>query len=321
MNTTDFNKPDRSGGSNQIIKRDIIRRNERQYLPYTECQGNKIVLAFDPARTIDNSIIAAMELVDDPDVGLCGNIVGCYNLIDLASKKRYKLDSNRQIAELRQIILNYNLYNPDYEYIDVLLIDEGSGGGGLSTYADGLLKDFTGSDNKVHRGLIDASNEVFLGYKNLYPNAVDKLRLINPKKYRTQMVEEFIDLMELGVIRFPYQYNGQEYMKFVKYVDKTTGEEVMETYQLSQDEITNLVQIDLMKSEICSIQKSTNPENTSVTYALAKEKQNIMHDDRFYCAILLAHRLYELRRGKMMRRRTKKRDASSFIQFRAPKIL
>ena len=55
-----------------------------------------------------------------------------------------------------------------------------------------------------------------------------------------------------------------------------------------------------MKTEITSIHKTTNPENTSVTYALSKEKENRMHDDRFYTIIMLAHRLYELRRGQII---------------------
>ena len=134
------------------------------------------------------------------------------------------------------------------------------------------------------------------------------------------MVEEFIELMELGVIRFPYQYSGQDFIKIMTGVNED-GEEVLETYNLSQDEKIHLNQIHLMKTEIASIHKTTNAEGTSVQYALAADKRNTMHDDRFYVAILLAHRLYELRRGKIIRDNRKKRDSSQFVQFRAPKIL
>ena len=44
-----------------------------------------------------------------------------------------------------------------------------------------------------------------------------------------------------------------------------------------------------------------NKEKTVVSYALSKEKENKMHDDRFYVAILLAHRLYEIRRGEIIK--------------------
>lgn len=134
------------------------------------------------------------------------------------------------------------------------------------------------------------------------------------------MVQEFIELMELGVIRFPYSYSGQEFLRILKGVDPNTGEEIFENYNLSQDEIVNYSQIEKMKTEIAAIHKFTNPENTSITYALAKEKQNKLHDDRFYTVIMLAHRLYELRRGVMVRGKRKKRDVTEYIQFRAPKI-
>ena len=121
-------------------------------------------------------------------------------------------------------------------------------------------------------------------------------------------------------VRFPYQYNGQDFLKLFKGIDPETGEELTENYTLSQDEILHLNQIDLMKTEICSIHKSTNAENTSVTYALAKEKQNIMHDDRAYVFWLLCHRLYELRRNRQINRKRKKKDVSQYVQFRSPKI-
>lgn len=322
-----YNKPDLSGGDAQIIKWGTMRRNEMQIIPSSEYRGNKIILGFDPARTVDNSIMAAMEIVEDPSLGICGNFIGCFNFVDLASYKKYKLDSNRQLEEIREILIGYNGDNPDYEYLDSLMIDAGAGGGG-NLYADALLNDFQDSKGNKHKGLIDTTNDIYVGYRSRYPDAVNKLRLISPKKYRTQMVEEFIELMELGVIRFPLPYNGQEFLKITtgtkKEKDPETGkmveEEIMENYNLSQDEIIHLNQIDLMKTEICSIHKSVNPENTIVTYALAKEKQNRMHDDRFFSALLCAHRLYEIRRGKTIRSARAKKDISQYIHFRAPKL-
>ena len=149
--------------------------------------------------------------------------------------------------------------------------------------------------------MIDASHELYQGYDARYPDAVDKLHLISPRKFRTAMVEEFIELMNLGVIHFPLEYNGGDYVQVVDGVDKTTGQEILKTHELSLEEQTAWVNIDLMKTEIANIRKTTNPENTTVTYALAVEKQNLMHDDRFFVAILLAHRLYELRRKDKVR--------------------
>lgn len=316
-----YNQPDTSGGVNQIIKWGTIRRNERQIIPYIDWKSeNKIILAFDPARTIDNSILSAMQIYEDPEKGTCGDIISCTNFIDLASRKKYKLDSNRQLEEIRNIILAYNGPGLDYEFIDSILIDAGAGGGGTSTYADQLLNEFEDEYGKLHAGLIDTTHEIYAGYKKRYPNTVDKLRLINPKKYRTQMVNEFIELMELGVIKMPYAYSGAEFLKISKGVDANTQEEILENYYLSDDEMINLVQIDLMKQEVAAIHKFSNAEHTSFSYALPKEKENKMHDDRFYCCLLMAHRLYEIRRGKMMKKKRDNSDIGRLIQFKAPKI-
>lgn len=297
-----YNQPTRDGGVNQIVKWGTIRRNECFYLPQLSYKPDtNICLALDPARTIDNSILGAMNIVNDPNYGYMGEIVNCVNLFDKASKKGYKLDSNRQLKEIRKYLTLYNGQHNDYQNIDCLMIDQGSGGGGVSTYADGLLNDWTGDDGRQHRGLIDASHEIYEGYKDLYPNVVDKLRLISPRKYRTQMVDEFIELMDLGVIKFPYEFK-QEFISIAKKQDDS-DEETIEKYELSDAEIGALANIDLMKTETTSIYKYENAEKTTKTYALAKDKESIMHDDRFYVLIMLAHRLYELRRGQVIQSR------------------
>lgn len=297
-----YNRPSRDGGVNQIIKWGTVRRNERKYIPQLYWDRNyQYILAFDPARTMDNSIVGVMRIYNDPENGMCGDIINCVNMVDLANEKKFKLDSNRQLEQLHELILHYNGQNPDYEYIDRLMIDQGAGGGGTSTYADGLLNNWTDKTGAEHRGFIDANHELYEGYDTRYPDAVDKLRLISPRKFRTAMVEEFIELMNLGVIHFPLEYNGGDYVQVVDGVDKSTGQEILKTHELSLEEQTAWVNIDLMKNEITSIQKTTNSENTTVTYALAPDVANKINDDRFYVAILLAHRLYELRRKDKVR--------------------
>lgn len=291
-----YNQPTRDGGVNQIVKWGIIRRNETFYLPQLSYMPQtRIALALDPARTLDNSILSSMRIINDKEYGYVGEIVNCVNFVDKASKKGYKLDSNRQLEEIRNSLDVYNGQHNDYVNIDMLLIDQGAGGGGTSTYADGLLNDWVGKDGRKHRGLIDRTSEIYKGYENLYPNAIDKLRLINPKKYRTQMVDEFIELIGLGVIKFPYEFK-QEFIAMAKTNDDDS--QIIENYQLSDEEMIALQNIDLMKTEITSIYKYENAEKTSKSYALSKDKENKMHDDRFYTIIMLAHYLYELRRGQ-----------------------
>lgn len=314
-----FNQPSLDGGVDQIIKWGTVRRNEKLIIPYAEWRPeNDIVLAFDPARTGDNSILSVMNIFEDPELGLCGNIINCVNFIDTASRNKFKLDSNRQVGLLREYLLSYNGDNPDYEYIDQFLVDAGSGGGGVSTYADRLLEDWTDSRGKKHKGLIDKTYPIYEGYGKLYPNAVDKLRIIDPTKYRTQMVQEFIELFNLGVISLPNEYSGQDFIRVPK-ENPGEDEDPDTLYYLSNEEKISLQQIDLMKNEITSIHKFSNPDNTSVRYALPKEKERKMHDDRFYTVLLLAHRLYELRRNKALKQRPKKKDTSALLQVRAPK--
>lgn len=302
-----YNQPTRDGGVNQIVKWGTIRRNETFYIPQLSYKENSMIcLALDPARTLDNSILGAMNIVNDPNYGYIGEIVNCVNLFDKASKKGYKLDSNRQLKEIRKYLALYNGQHNDYVNIDSLLLDQGSGGGGVSTYADGLLNDWTGDDGRLHRGLIDANHDIYTGYTELYPNAIDKLHLISPRKYRTQMVDEMIELMNLGVIKFPYEFK-QEIISFAKKTDDS-NEEIIEKYELTEQEIGALSNIDLMKTETTSIYKYENQDKTSKTYALAKDKESTMHDDRFYVLIMLAHRLYELRRGQVITTEKPKRD-------------
>ena len=127
------------------------------------------------------------------------------------------------------------------------------------------------------------------------------------------MVIEFIELMALGVIKFPYEYK-QEFITVTK-KNEENGEEIIEKYSLTDKEIGALANIDLMKTETTSIYKYENAEKTSKTYALAKDKESTMHDDRFYVLIMLAHRLYELRRGQIITTNTPKADYSTAPLF------
>lgn len=310
-----YNQPTRDGGVNQIVKWGTIRRNETFTLPQLCYQPNtRIALALDPARTIDNSILSVMRITNDENYGYIGEIVNCVNFVDKANKKGYKLDSNRQLEEIRNYLAVYNGMHNDYQNIDVLLIDQGAGGGGTSTYADNLLNDWVGKDGRNHRGLIDNTSEIYSGYDRLYPSAIDKLRLLSPKKYRTQMVDEFIELMNLGVIKFPYEFK-QETIAMAKKVENDKDTEIIENYQLSDEEIIALANIDLMKNEITSIYKYENAEKTAKSYALAKDKENKMHDDRFYTIIMLAHYLYDLRRGQIVTSAAPKADFSKARLF------
>lgn len=298
-----YNKPIRDGGNNQIVKWKQIYTNETFDLPKLKNEnGGKYVILFDPARSRDNSILLIAEICFDDEIGYYAKLINCINMVDFSSKKKIKLDSNKQTDIIRETILNYNGKAPDYENIEHIYIDAGAGGGGVSTYADRLLEEWKDKDGNMHRGFIDSDYELYETLLNQYPDNSNKLTLIDPRKEKKIMVEKLIELMDLNLIKFPREYKRSGFVtlinteKIKNEKDEFIDEEVMSEYHLSWDEEAALINLDELKKEVTSIQRIKNAENTVVSYVLPKEKENKMHDDRFYCLIMLAHHLTELRR-------------------------
>ena len=290
-----YNKFTKDGGENQIVKWGQIRRNETFILPELHyIEGGKYAIAFDPARSKgDNSIVTVMKIIYDENIGYYGEIVNCTNLIDIASKKGYKMASPDQIKALKDNILAYNGNFPDYENIETINVDSGAGGGGISAYSDNLIEDWKDSKGITHKGFLDIKYEGYEGYDKRYPNTSDILNLISPNKYRTQMVDEFIELMQLDLIKFPKEYDGKGYVT----LQEVKGDEIkLIKKHLSLEEEVSLINMDILKTEITSIYKFENPEKTNKSYKLPKDKERIMNDDRFYTIIMLSHYLFELRR-------------------------
>ena len=96
---------------------------------------------------------------------------------------------------LRQLILDYNGETIEYKNIEAVMIDAGAGGSG-KVMADMLMQDWTDSKGKRHHGLIDKETDRQLGtgYSKKYPNAVDKVRLMEPSKYKSLMYEAVIEM-------------------------------------------------------------------------------------------------------------------------------
>lgn len=299
------NKFQTDGGQTQMIKWNQIRRNESLVLPKMCATDKKerYILAFDPARSNDNSIVGVMEVKYDDNIGYYGEIATITNLIEIGQKKKIPMKTPDQIKTLRQIIIDYNGKNDDYEGIIAFNIDSGSGGGGVGSFSDNLLEDWYDDQGKRHRGFIDKTFELYEGEIKNYPNASNKLNLISPQKYRHQMCEELIELMHLDLIKFPQEYNGKGNVSIQK------GKE-LEVRNLSLEEEIALINIDLMKSELTSIHKLTNGK-----YHIPPEKARILKDDRFYTLLLMAHSLYELRREDALKKSRKKRDPKDITKL------
>ena len=294
-----YNEATSDAGASAIVRWGTIRKNETFKLPALGWEpGYEYAIAFDPARIGDNSIVGVMRMYEHEQYGWMGEICHCVNFVDTEADINVKLDSNRQLAGLRKILIDFSGNTAvDYEYITQVLIDAGAGGGGLSTYSDGLLNDWTDDGGHTHHGLIDTTYGAYASstYQDLYPNAIDKLRVINPRTYRNQMFEEFIDLSNSGLIRYPSELDGDT-ISYISGQDKN-GEDIWQTKDLNDEEILSLKNIDLMKTELTSIAKTENAARTVVTYAMTRESTNTGHDDRAYVAIMLAHCLYQKRKG------------------------
>lgn len=294
-----YNKFDSDGGETQIYKRAMIIRNSIFTLPKfsNETGKEKFAIAFDPARAGDGSIVSVMQILKDDNIGYYGKIINCTNMIDLASKRKIKMKTPDQIKFLKQTILDYNGSNPDYENIEAFLIDAGAGGAGVSAYADNLLDDWFDEKGIKHKGFIDKISDIYETEVYNYPNAWDKLALISPNKYRNKMCEELLELLQLDLIKFPYEYSGKG---FVTLASDDGSERNLKNYNLSFEEELALINIDIMKTETINIHRVSNAEKTSVRYILPKDKERIMYDDKFYTLLLLAHYLYEKRRGDII---------------------
>ena len=281
------------GGNNQIIKRSNIIRNSELRVP-TLCNDNKAKnkfgIMYDPARSYDNSVCIVGEFIWDEVIGYKLKISNGVSFVDIAKKKKTPMRTPEQVELVKQMILDYNgKLSADYENLEVLGIDAGSGGGGVNI-ADYFMEEWTDKQGNRHKGLIDKIESV--DYLPKFPNAVDKLKLVSPQKYKKQLFEALIEMMSLDLISFPETYDGKGCLTF----NKTEGEEIKsEIYKLSFEEEMALIQIDLLKEELVNIYRFES-SNGNCRYDLPSDKIHKMNDDRAYACAMLAWHLSELRR-------------------------
>ncbi len=336
-------------GAQAIIKRGTIARNSETRVPllYNDTNKKKFVIAYDPARSRDNSVILVMEIyMDEITKKYKGRIVNCVNLIDVGKKRKSPMQTPDQVKYLKELILAYNGDAPDYENIEAVLIDAGSGGGGVNI-ADYLMEDWVDDKGITHRGLID--KEYSADYISKYPNAIDKVKLMSPSQYKSMMCEALIELMNMDAISFTTDYDNKGYLtifetdekelnKAKKEIERKLKEQHYSDEEIAakmQDELKHascvktkvvkldsyeeiaLSNIDALKEEMVNIIRKKRDTGKD-SFELTPEKANRLHDDRFYCACLCAYCLSEKRREHI----TKKKDIGNLdqsFQFKRPK--
>lgn len=328
-------------GLNAIIRRGTITRNSetRPPLLYNDTGKKKFVIAYDPARSRDNSVILVMEIYQNEDGEYKGRVVNCMNLLDIGKKIKSPMRTPDQIEYLKQVILDYNGDAPDYENIECVLIDAGSGGGGVNI-ADFLMEDWVDKKGKTHRGLID--KEYSADYVGRYPNAVNKLRLVSPAQYKSIIYESLIEMLDIDAISFTTDYDNKGYLTVFEADDKKLDKEkkkLEEKYKsegfsgvelsekineglanasfvntkvvkLDQFQEIALANIDAMKEEMVNMVRKKRDSGKD-SFELTPEKANKLHDDRSYCMALCAWWLSEKRLSNIRAR--KKPDVKDIL--------
>lgn len=325
-------------GADAIIRRGVITRNEETRKPLLDnpTSDKKFILAYDPARSRDNSVIGVGEIYEDIDIN--GNkdikmrICNCVNLMDVGKKIKSPMQTPDQIEYLKSMILAYNGEIGEYDNIIGIYIDAGSGGGGVNI-ADFLMPGWTDKQGSFHRGLID--KEYSADYAKRFPDAVNKLHLMSPSAYKSEMVESLIELVNQNKISFTAPYDNKGYLtcfdidedKFAK--QKAEIIKKLKKQKLSQEVFEERLQeelskvqsvstriekldwkeelalsnIDAMKEETVNIVRKKR-ESGRDSFDLAPEKAQSLNDDRFYVLSMLAYGLMQERRKHLIKKVT-----------------
>lgn len=312
-----YNKFSADSHEGQIVTRRDIMQNSVKRPPKLCGNGNELwMAAYDSARMTDNSILAWAELRDDPEKGWCMDIHNVISMVDRKTKRKTPLRLPEQVDILKKALLDYNgadYGKLDYENIKVLLCDAGAGGQMIGGITDQMLADWQGYDGKIHHGIIDKSHRANETAIRAYPDAVDIVKLVEPRANRNDIFDAADKMTKLGVVSFPESTDGKDY---IMTIDDEGNEN---RYDLSYEEQMALAQIELMKNEIVTMCKYENAG--AITYNFPPDKRNKMHDDRAFVYGLLCWYLSRLRRGQIMDRKPENNaEIFTAIEMRAPVI-
>lgn len=342
------------GGTNAIIKRGTITRNEQLRKPdfYNKNGKTRYIITYDPARIRDNSIATVGELREEDKSDITAAIVNCQNLMDIGKKIKSPMQIPDQVQYLREMILAYNGGDPGdgFKNIAGVYIDSGAGGGGGGAIADELLQDWTDKKGVRHHGFID--REYSSEYISRFPHASNILHFMSPAGYKSLMYEALIEMMNQDKIKFTTTYDNKGYITVFDYdmkkfeAQKKKIEEKYRKQNLSQDlfdEMVNeqlnkiqsvntktikldwqdelaLSNIDAMKEQLVNMVRKKR-ETGKDSFELVAEKANKMHDDRAYTACLLGWALLQERRKNMMEKAKPKYDILDMLPIRRSSIL
>lgn len=292
-----YNKFSADSHEGQILtRRDLLTHTKNRPPLLCNDTGNRIfVLSWDSARLSDNSVIEVAELINDDEIGWKMDLHNVISLVDISTKKKTPKRIPEQVEDFKILLLKYNGSEKgklDYENIKATICDSGAGGQMVGGVSDYLVEDWVGNDGKKHKGIIDRKHKANETAKNKYPDAVDIMKLVDPKGNRNAIFDSIEKMVKLGVVSFPAEYDGKDYLYYIH--DDGTEEK----YDLTTEEKISLTQIELLKTEIITMCKYENAGN--ITYNFPPDKRNTMHDDRVFAFGLLCYYLAQLRHGEVM---------------------
>lgn len=302
-----YNKFSADSYDEQILSRRDLKQCTINRMPLLENDtGNRLfVMAWDSARLNDNSVIGIAELIFDKDKGWTMNLANVVSLVDIATQNKTPMRMPEQVEEFKRLLLKYNANDKmklDYENIKAVICDSGAGGNMIGGITDYLFESWKDEHGTEHKGLIDRSHKSSETAKIKYPNAVDIIKLVDPKGNRNAIMESLEQMIKLGVFTFPTEYDTSK--EYVFTIDDEGNEQKIE---LNFDQKLSLAQIELTKTEIITMCKYVTGGN--VRYDYPPEKRNTLHDDKLYTVGLLCYYLAQLRRNTTV---TKPKEAPKF---------
>ena len=268
-----YNLFDQMGGTDLVVTREAILRNEQAYLPVFSNRNPKSIygIFFDPALQADNAFILIPEYFKDEEKGWMMRLVNGINLLQtLPNGDKRPMRSTEQLEHVHGLMLDYNGSEND-EYTKIhLAIDPGSGGGGR-IYADFLIQEWQDQFGIWHHGVYDEEDETSKNEAVKFPKALPGvLSLPSAQKYKNEMFSALSEMTQEDLIIWPKQLPANGKMEI-------DGRVVT----LTTEEMRALLEMDLLREEITMMRK-TKTEAGNIRYALQADVQRKAH--KHHCA-------------------------------------
>lgn len=268
-----YNLFDQMGGTDMVVSREMILRNERPYVPVMGNQNPNSIygIFFDPALQADNAFVLIAEYFKDEEKGWMMRLVNGLNLVQtLPNGDKKPMRSTEQLDKIHQLMLDYNGKDNE-EYCKIhLTIDPGSGGGGR-IYADFLIQEWKDKYGLVHKGIYDEEDETSKAEAVKFPRALKGvLSLPSAQKYKNAMFSALTEMAQEDLILWPPipQNSGR--------IETESGH-----ITLTPEETRALLELSLVREEVWLMRK-TKTEAGNIKYALRADQTRKAH--KHHCA-------------------------------------